>query len=54
MDTRSIEFRTVEDQAAALRTDIRRIRSFPLLPSGLVVAGAIYDVDTGRLTPYDL
>lgn len=54
VDTRSIEFRTVEDQAAALQTDIRRIRSFPLLPAGLVVAGAIYDVDTGRLLPHDV
>lgn len=53
VDTRSIEFRTVEDEAAAVRRDIRRIRSFPLLPAGLVVAGAIYDVDTGRLTPVD-
>ncbi len=53
VDTRSIEFRTVQDQVAALRTDIRRIRSFPLLPPDLVVGGAIYDVDTGRLLPQD-
>lgn len=53
VDTRSIEFRTVEDQRKALDTDIQRIRSFPLLPSDLVVGGAIYDVDTGRLTPFD-
>lgn len=53
VDTRSIEFRTVKDQGRALETDIRRIRSFPLLPPDLVVGGAIYDVDTGRLMPYD-
>ena len=53
VDTRSIEFRTVQDQRRALETDIRRIRSFPLLPPGLVVGGAIYDVDTGGLTPVD-
>lgn len=48
VDTRSIEFRTVEDQAAALRQDVQRIRSYPLLPS-LEVGGVIYDVHTGRL-----
>lgn len=51
VDTRSIEFRTVVDQEKALRYDLQRIRSFPLLPPGLVVGGALYDVDTGRLAP---
>ena len=51
VDTRSMEFRTVADQESALVTDVQRIRSFPLLPSNLVVAGAIYDVHTGRLEP---
>ncbi|MEY3407933.1 MAG: hypothetical protein RL038_994 [Actinomycetota bacterium] len=54
IDTRSIEIRTVEDQVAALELDLQRIRSFPLLPINLTVAGAIYDVDNGRLTPFDL
>ena len=53
IDTRSIEFRTVTDQGAALRLDLQRIRSFPLLPTGLVVGGAMYDVDTGRLSPIE-
>jgi carbonic anhydrase len=54
VDTRSIEIRTVSDQESALVTDIVRVRSFPLLPAGLVVAGAIYDVATGRLRPVDV
>ena len=54
VDTRSLEFRTDPDQASALRTDLRRIRSYPLLPAGLLVGGALYDVATGRLTPLDL
>jgi carbonic anhydrase len=49
VDTRSIEFRTVDNQAAALQTDLDRIRAFPLLPRDLQVGGAIYDVRTGRL-----
>lgn len=54
IDTRSLEFRTVVDQRAALAYDVTRLRSHPLLPSGLVVAGAIYDVETGRLLPQDV
>lgn len=54
LDTRSIEIRTVTDQIGALELDLQRIRSFPLLPQGLVVAGALYDVDSGELRPLDL
>jgi len=53
VDTYSMEFRTVEDEVAALRRDLQRIRSFPLLPRDLVVGGAVYDVDTGALLPVD-
>lgn len=53
VDTRSIEIRTIRDQESALRTDVMRIRTFPLLPKELIVAGALYDVDTGRLLPRD-
>ena len=54
VDTSSVEFRTVPDQDAALAYDVRRIRSYPLLPRDLVVAGAIYDVHTGTITPRDV
>jgi carbonic anhydrase len=54
VETRSVEFRTVRDQEAALAYDVTRIRSYPLLPRDLVVAGAIYDVRTGRLAPRDV
>ena len=53
VDTRSVEFRTVENQHEALAYDVTRIRSYPLLKSGVVVGGAIYDVATGRLEPID-
>jgi carbonic anhydrase len=52
IDTRSIEIRTTRDQIAGLSTDLQRIRSFPLLPDNLVVAGAIYDTRTGVLQPF--
>lgn len=53
VDTRSLEFRTDPDQRQALATDLMRIRSYPLLRKGVVVAGAIYDVSTGVLEPLD-
>jgi carbonic anhydrase len=54
VDTNSVEFRTVPDQEAALAYDVRRIRSYPLLPATLVVAGAVYDVHTGSISPRDV
>ena len=49
VDTRSLEFRTATDQEAALRNDVTRIRSYPLLPDDIAIVGAIFDVKTGRL-----
>jgi carbonic anhydrase len=54
IDTRSLEFRTVKDQVAALEQDLVRIRSYPLLPKDLPVGGAIYEVTTGVLGPIEL
>ncbi|MDP1720490.1 MAG: carbonic anhydrase [Candidatus Nanopelagicaceae bacterium] len=53
VDTRSLEFRTDPNQRKALATDLIRIRSYPLLRKGVVVAGAMYDVSTGVLEPLD-
>ena len=54
IDTRSVEIRTVTDTFEALRTDIKRVRTYPLLAPGTTVAGAIYDVHTGKLNPVDV
>ncbi|MBU6279613.1 MAG: carbonic anhydrase [Actinomycetales bacterium] len=51
VDTRSLEFRTVVDQREALLRDVTRLKAFPLLPLGIPVVGAIYDVHDGRLQP---
>ena len=53
IDTRSVEFRTVNDQESALRTDLARIRSHPLLPAGLIVGGVIFDVHSGAIRPFE-
>ncbi|WP_017539326.1 beta-class carbonic anhydrase [Nocardiopsis halophila] len=53
VDTRSLDFGTDNDQAGALRRDLERVRHHPLLPKDLPVAGALYDVDTGRIELVD-
>jgi carbonic anhydrase len=50
IDTRSVEIRTVTDQVAALKSDLVRIKQFPLLPKEIEVIGGIYNVKTGELT----
>jgi carbonic anhydrase len=49
VDTRSLDFHTIPDQQATLARDVQRIRSSPYLPADLAVAGALYDVRTGRI-----
>ena len=39
----------VTDQVAALREDVARVRSHPLIPERVPVGGFLYDVDTGLL-----
>jgi carbonic anhydrase len=42
-------FNVVADQDAALREDVQKVRSHPLVPDTVEVGGFIYDVDTGLL-----
>ena len=53
VDTSEIEFKTVPDQRQALIEDVQKIRGYPLIKTGVVVGGAIYDVATGKITPVD-
>ncbi len=53
INTRSVEFKMVTDQRAALAADVASIRAYSILPKNLVVAGAIFDVHTGKLEPVD-
>jgi carbonic anhydrase len=48
IDTRSLEFGTIEDQREVLAADVQKIRSSPFLPN-VSVLGCVYDVDTRRL-----
>lgn len=49
VDARWQHFHVVEDQEAALRDDVRRVISHPLIANDIAVGGFIYDVDTGLL-----
>ena len=49
IDTRSVEIRTVSDQLSALKSDLVRIKQFPLLPKDIEVVGGIYNVKTGEI-----
>ena len=40
---------TVPDQEQALREDVHKVRSHPLVPERTQVGGFLYDVDTGKL-----
>ena len=46
-------FHVVDDQRKALRTDLMKVRSHPLIGERAEVGGFIYDVDTGLLDPLD-
>ena len=44
-------FGVVDDQREALRQDLAKVRSHPLVPDSVAVGGFLYDVDTGLLEP---
>lgn len=43
----------IVDQRATIRDDVGKVRAHPLVPSGIAVAGFLYDVDTGLLEQTD-
>ncbi len=53
LDTRWMDIGTTPDQMGALQHGLTRIRTMPYIPERVTVAGAIYDVFTGRLEPVD-
>jgi carbonic anhydrase len=48
-DTGGLTLPVVPDQEQALREDVARVRTHPLIPAEVAVGGFRYDVDTGRL-----
>ena len=52
VDTSWQRFHVVDDQIAALREDVQRVRTHPLVPDTVVIGGFLYDVDTGLLAQH--
>jgi carbonic anhydrase len=51
MDANWQHFGAVADQMASLKDDVRTLRSHPLIPDSVEIAGFVYNVDTGLLEP---
>jgi carbonic anhydrase len=43
-------FHVIDDQLAALREDVQKVRTHPLIPDTTEVGGFLYDVDTGLIS----
>ena len=52
-DASWMTFHAIADQERALREDLAKVRSHPLIAEGTLVAGFLYDVDTGLLKHID-
>jgi carbonic anhydrase len=52
-DASWMSFHVIEDQVQALREDVAKVRSHPLVAEGTLVGGFMYDVDTGLLAEID-
>ncbi|QSB03045.1 carbonic anhydrase [Methylomonas sp. EFPC1] len=48
-DGKYINWLTIKNQAESVLEDVKRIKSYPLVPSDIPVYGYVYDVKTGRL-----
>ncbi len=44
-----IDWLTIKSQAESVTSDVRRIRSHPLVPGSVAIYGYVYDVKNGRL-----
>lgn len=52
-DATHVDFLPFDDLMTSVRDDVARVRELPLLPVGITVTGAIYDVHTGTLHRVD-
>lgn len=49
-EVKEMDFHPFEDLEASVREDVSRLKDSSLIPKSVVVRGAIYDVDNGRVT----
>ena len=50
VDVSNQDFLPFKDVEESVREDMELLRQSPLIPADVVISGAVYDVDTGRMT----
>ncbi|MFS9155663.1 beta-class carbonic anhydrase [Streptococcus infantis] len=50
VDVTGQDFLPFQDIDESVREDMRLLQESPLIPDDVVISGAVYDVDTGRMT----
>ena len=48
------DFLPFSDVEESVREDVQKLRESPLIPDDIVISGAVYDVDTGRISEVTL
>ena len=54
VDVSDQDFLPFQDIDESVREDMRLLQETPLIPDDVIISGAIYDVDTGRMTVVEL
>lgn len=49
VDVSGQDFLPFQDVEESVREDVKLLRECPLIPDDVVISGAVYDVDTGRM-----
>jgi len=50
VDVQGKDFLPFSDVEESVREDVMKLRNSPLIPDDIEISGAIYDVDTGRIS----
>ena len=53
-DVSDQDFLPFTDVEESVREDMAILRQSPLIPKDVIISGAVYDVDTGRMTQVSL
>ena len=54
VDVSDQDFLPFQDIDESVREDMKLLRECPLIPDDVIISGAVYDVDTGRMTIVEL
>ena len=54
VDVSDQDFLPFQDIDESVREDMRLLKDSPLIPDDVVISGAVYDVDTGRMIVIEL